>query len=93
MGRWKVKTLDAFENRLATWNERERAKFDEVVKLFTTEWPQGLNKAGLKVHPKQGLIGYTLVTHATLTKERKYYRWQRSEDGKHFPKEPEVYSY
>lgn len=31
MGRWKVKTLDAFENRLTTWNERERAKFDETA--------------------------------------------------------------
>jgi hypothetical protein len=69
------------------------AKFADVVKLFTTEWPNGLNKAGLKVHPKQGLVGYTLITHASLPDERKFFRWQRSEDGKHWPAEPEVFQY
>ena len=48
----------------------DHAKLDDVTGLFTGAWPQGLNKAGLKVHPEQGLVGYTLVTHASLLDER-----------------------
>ncbi|MCE9592498.1 MAG: hypothetical protein K8S99_18480 [Planctomycetes bacterium] len=68
-------------------------RFDDVCKLFTGLWPEGLNKAGLKVHPRSGLVGYTLMTFASLADERTIYRWQRSEDGKSFPAEPEVYRF
>ena len=65
--------------------------FAALVKLFTTTYPEGLNKAGLRIHPNQGLVGYTLITHATLISERKFYRWQRSDDGKTFDAEPEIF--
>lgn len=32
VGRWKVKTLDAFEGRLEKWNLKERAKWEESVR-------------------------------------------------------------
>jgi hypothetical protein len=69
------------------------AKLADVIKLFTTPFPQGLNKCGLKLHPKQGLVGYTLITHLALRDRHEYRRWQRSQDGKAFPAEPEVYRF
>ena len=65
----------------------------DVVGLFTTQWPQGLNKAGLRIHPDQGLVSYTLKTHAYFVDERKSLRWQRSQDGETFSSEPEVFQF
>ncbi|MCC7193026.1 MAG: hypothetical protein IT444_09630 [Phycisphaeraceae bacterium] len=67
--------------------------FADVVNLFTSAYPKGLRKDGIRLHPKQGLIGYTLCIHATLRDERKYFRWQRSQDGSLFPAQPEVFSF
>lgn len=84
-----------FESKLSTAMRAfpRVPKFDDICKLYTTTWPEGLNKPGLKVHPKSGLVGYTLMTHASLIDEKTFFRWQRSEDGKSFPEEPEVYRF
>ncbi len=68
-------------------------RFDDLVRLFVTPWPEGLNKAGLRPHPQSGLVGYTLQTHVSLLDERKYLRWQRSQDGSTYPSQPEVYEF
>ena len=69
------------------------ARFEDLTRLFVTPWPEGLNKCGLKPHPQSGLVGYTLQTHALLIGEKTYLRWQRSEDGRTYPTEPEVYRF
>ncbi|MCX5658770.1 MAG: hypothetical protein NTW19_03500 [Planctomycetota bacterium] len=70
-----------------------RPRWDDLLKLFITRWPEGLNKYGLRLHPNQGLVGYTLIIHASLITERKSLRWQRSEDGKTFDAQPQECSY
>lgn len=70
-----------------------RPCFEDLVRLFVTPWPEGLNKAGLRVHPQSGLVGYTLQTHVSLLAERICMRWQRSQDGKTYASEPEVYQF
>lgn len=67
-----------------------KPKVDDIFKLFLTPWPQGLNKAGAKLHPNQAVEEYTLVTHATLLEEGTYYRWQREDGTLEMPGEPEV---
>jgi len=66
-------------------------RLEEVTRFFLSRYPDGLNKWGLKPHPDSGLVGYTLQTHVSLLEEGVYYRWQRSKDGKTYPREPEVY--
>jgi hypothetical protein len=65
---------------------------DAIFKLFTTPWPEGLNKCGAKLHPAQWTGEYTWITHAALLTERKYYRWQRDEQYL-YPAEPEIFQY
>ncbi len=62
---------------------------DDLFKHFTTPWPDGLNKPGVKLHPEQTVPEYTLITSVTLIDELIHYRWQRDEDLK-YPDEPEV---
>lgn len=62
-----------------------------LIDMFKTQYPAGLNKAGLRLHPKQGLVGYTLMTQAVLIDQKEIRRWQRSQDGKVFAAEPEIY--
>jgi hypothetical protein len=83
------------EKMLADALERlgPKPKAEDVMRLFTTTYPIGLNKAGLKLHPRQGLIGYTLITHAVLLRQRRVYRWQRSRDGRSWPTKPEICQY
>jgi hypothetical protein len=69
------------------------ARCADLFRLFTTRYPEGLNKYGLKPHPDTTVIGYTLVTHATLFTEGTYLRWQRSADGKTYATEPEIYRF
>ena len=66
-------------------------RYEDLLRLFLTRYPDGLNKWGLKAHPDAGLVGYTLQTHVHLIREQTYLRWQRSEDGKTYPSDPEVY--
>jgi len=61
----------------------------EILALFTTPWPKGLNKPGIKLHP-QGVREYTLVTHAELYDLRRVYFWQRDAFG-NYPATPDVY--
>lgn len=93
MAFWKA--ADGLERKLAEGLNAlgPRARCDDLVRLFTTRYPAGLNKFGLRPHPDTKVIGYTLVTHATLFTEGTYLRWQRSADGSTFPAEPEVYRF
>jgi len=65
---------------------------DDIFALFTTPWPEGLSKTGAKLHPLQSAGEYTLVTLAELYDEKKYYRWQRDENGNPAA-EPAIYQY
>ncbi len=76
------------DDALIRFGARPRA--EDVMLLFTTQYPVGLNKAGVKLHPRQALAAYTLITHASLFKKRRSYRWQRSRDGKRWPQKPEI---
>ena len=67
-------------------------KAEQVIKLFITPWPEGLNKTGAKLHPEQPVGEYTLRAHGTLIDERIYLRWERDE-ALRFPDEPEVYRF
>ena len=49
-----------------------------LIRLFTRPWPEGLNKSGLRVHPDQGLLGYTLISYVIIYGEQRMLRWQRS---------------
>lgn len=65
---------------------------DDVLKLLTTPWPDGLCKTGAKLHPDQAAGEYTFVVCASLLDERTYYRWQRDENLA-FPATPEIRQY
>jgi hypothetical protein len=84
-----------FESRLSGMLKSLPAqpKAADVISLFTSVYPKGLNKPGLKLHPTEGLVGYTLMIHCTLADEKKFLTWHRSEDGKTFDAEPTVYQY
>ncbi len=70
-------------------------KSRDVIKLFTTGFPEGLRKDGLKPHPNQGTVGYTLLTNCTFPEKRLYYCWQRTseKDGGIWPENPEICQY
>lgn len=70
------------------------AKLDDLIRLFTTPWPEGLNKTGQRIHPEQGLIGYTLITCGKLLDEGKLLRWQRTALPElKYPDKPEVFEF
>lgn len=85
---------DKAEQKLAAvLNKPGRRTVEEIFTLFTTPWPEGLNKPGKPYHPKQtSNFEYTLVTLARLLDERKTYRWQRDEQYR-YPEKPEVYAF
>jgi len=68
---------------------------EDVVKLFITPYPSGLRKDGLKLHPQQGLVDYTLVTNCFFPEKKLYYRWQRTseKDRGNWPGQPEICQY
>lgn len=87
-------TARQFEDKLAGAVKAmsKPAKSADIVDLFTTPWPQGLNKTGSRVHEDQALVAYTLQTVAVFRDEGKYYRWQRTEPpGLTYPTRPEIY--
>ncbi|MGB9642551.1 MAG: hypothetical protein ACP5JO_02820 [Candidatus Ratteibacteria bacterium] len=67
----------------------------DIITLFITPYPAGLRKDGLKLHPQQGLIDYTLVTNCVFPEKKLYYRWQRSseKDKGVWPEQPETCQY
>ena len=87
---WKA--CDCAEQMLGDLMKRPKVTVDEIFALFTTPWPQGLNKTGAKFHPDQGMGEYTLVTHASLFEKQRYYRWQRDAAG-NYPAAPEIYQF
>lgn len=69
---------------------------DEVLTLFSTPFPKGLCKTGVKFHPDQGYGEYTLVTWASVTTESggTGYRWARGDKPDlMWPNKPEVCVY
>jgi len=67
---------------------------DGLVRLFTRPWPEGLRKDGLRIHPQQGLIGYTLMSYVSLLDEGRLLRWQRSPLPElAWPDQPEEFHY
>lgn len=84
-----------FERKLADGlaNLGDKPRAQDVIDLFRKPWPEGLNKNGLRVHPKQGLIGYTLIVECQLHDQRRNLRWQRDPEDASFPEEPEVYQF
>ena len=80
------------ERMLADLMSNPRVTVQEVFDLFTTPWPDGLNKDGSLFHPQQPYRQYTLMTSAWLLEEGTAYRWQRTADGQ-YPAEPEVYRF
>jgi len=81
---------DRAEEMLAELMSQPSVTVQEVFDLFTTPWPEGLNKPGVKLHPDQALPEYTLRTHGTLIDARLYYIWQRDAEGV-YPDEPLVF--
>jgi len=65
----------------------------EVCALFATPYPTGLCYDNYICHPDQAFGANTVVTYATTPNAGRYYRWQRSLDGKTWPKEAEVCRY
>jgi len=87
---WKAS--ERAEQMLAELANKPRPTVDEVIALFTTPWPDGLNKDGAKFHPDQRVIEYTLITRVVLMDEGKVYLWQRDEQG-NYPSEPQVLTF
>lgn len=83
---------DRAEQMLGELMAKPNPCIDEILNLFTTPWPAGLNKTGQKLHPEQAMGEYTLVTSAELFDQKKYIRWQRDEAGT-YPKQPEIYQF
>ncbi|MCE9589935.1 MAG: hypothetical protein K8S99_05365 [Planctomycetes bacterium] len=85
---------DKAEKMLGDFIGQDRPiKADEVLKLFTTPFPKGLCKTGVKFHPEQGYGEFTLITHASVgtETERTNYRWERGDKPDlEWPTEPEV---
>ncbi|MFP4027010.1 MAG: hypothetical protein ACLFWL_04400 [Candidatus Brocadiia bacterium] len=83
---------DRAEQMLAELLSKVDVTIDEILELFTTTWPEGLNKAGAVFHPDQPYASWTLVTHARLPDQGMVLRWQRSADGA-YPDKPQVFEY
>lgn len=72
---------DRAEAMLGAFMQRATLSVDEVLTLFLTNWPDGLQKPGVKLHPDQAVAEYTLATHAELYDEGIMYYWQRDAFG------------
>lgn len=72
---------------------RAHIRLEEIVRLFTTPWPDGLCKTGVKLHPAMAQVAYTLKTVATVSDAKgcTLYRWQRGpKPDLSWPERPEV---
>jgi len=76
---------------VASWGPNVR--LDEVIRLFTTPYPDGLNKQNVQLHPEQPVDMWTLATTLTLPDERRVLRWQRMEGTMEWPATPEEYRF
>lgn len=87
---WKA--CDRAEQMLGNLMKKPNLNVDEIFELFTTPWPNGLNKTGQKLHPQQAMGEYTLVTLVELFDQKQFIRWQRDVEG-NYPTEPEAYQF
>jgi len=83
---------DRAEQLLGNLMKKPAPTVAEILELFTTPWPLGLNKPGTKMHPEQACGEYTLVTHAELYEQQRMIRWQRDAFG-NWPCVPEVFQF
>jgi hypothetical protein len=67
-----------------------RCAAQSVLDLFATPYPNGLCLDAHKVRESQTMTSNTVTTYATFPNQRRFVRWQRSQDGKVWPKQPEV---
>lgn len=67
-----------------------RITIDPIIELLTTPWPNGLNKTGALLHPKQPVGEYTLMTHATLIDLPATLFWARDAVTLSYPERPWV---
>jgi len=90
---WRA--TDALETKLvssvAAWGDQ--ARLADVIELFTTPYPDGLNKENARFHPDQPVDAWTLATTITLPEEGRILRWQRAEGTMAWPTKPEVYQF
>ncbi len=73
--------------------EKRTIGVEEIFRLFTTPFPEGLRKDGVQLHPQQSLREYTLQTVATVRRSdgETVFRWQRGpKPGLEWPERPEV---
>jgi len=87
---WKA--CDRAEAMLGELMRKPDLTVAEILELFLTSWPKGLNKPGSKLHPEQAVGEYTLVTRIHLYSEQVAYRYQRDAFG-NWPCAPEVYHF
>jgi len=70
------------------------AKLDDLIRIFTRPWPEGLNKSGARIHPKQTLTSWTLISYFLLPDKGIMHRWQRGPLPEcKFPDKPEVFTF
>ena len=69
------------------------ASLDALLKLFLTPFPEGLCKDGIRLHPDQATIEYTLVTGCALIDEKRSLRWQRDPQTLKMPAGPEEFQF
>ncbi|MHB0938714.1 MAG: hypothetical protein ACYC6A_20145 [Armatimonadota bacterium] len=87
---WKACNLA--EEMLGNLMKKPKPTVAEILELFLTPWPKGLNKPGTKVHPGQSVGEYTLVTRVHFYSKGICHRYQRDAFG-NYPCAPEVYTF
>ena len=84
---WKA--CDRAEQMLGELMKKPKPTVAEILELFLTPWPKGLNKPGVKLHPGQSTAEYTLATRVHFYSKGVAYRYQRDAFG-NYPCAPEV---
>jgi hypothetical protein len=87
---WKA--CDRAEEMLGSLMKKPKLTVAEILDLFLTPWPKGLNKPGTKVHPGQSVAEYTLTTRVHFYSKGIAHYYQRDAFG-NYPRTPEVYRF
>lgn len=83
------KLHEKLRDAVESWGPSVRLQ--QVIELFTTPYPSGLNKENVQFHPDQPVDTWTLATTLTLRDEGRVLRWQREEGSMKWPAKPEEY--
>jgi hypothetical protein len=85
---------DRMESKLRELMDRPHTlSAQDVIQLFLTPRPRGLNKCGEKLHPDERSTAYTLATTAIALDQGEIRRWQRDPVSRRYPEEPETYQF